>query len=285
VSDEFEAQAPQAPLEIVVVDQHLDAPEAVSPSRAPARALLGIGVPPSIPASNDDVPGAVAVKRSYQRRKPREADLRCRTMVSSIHPVDYDQGRIAFNRSWEIGLGLDTAVTLRPAAFQSMSPEDRDREVRLFLKRIRSFYADNDDMPPLAYLLTREAEYGDADGRSEHVHLLIHTSDPKVKRKLRRYLHRRYSTVEAKVKAASPERVRLPDGRIGDASTYSLKAVSAPYAEAYDLPHRFSGPVYGARVFWSENINPVRPRIRIPRSQSRLKVRSNCSPTSEQATV
>lgn len=282
MSDEFVAQDHQAPLEIVVVDQHLAVPEAAVPSRAPARALLGTSSPSVIPPANDDVPGAVAVKRSYKRHKPQEADLRCRTMVSSIHPEDYDQGRIAFNHSWDIGLGLDTAVTLRPAAFQGLTPEDRDREVRLFLKRIRSFYADNDDMPPLAYLLTREAEYGDADGGSEHVHLLIHTRTPKVKRKLKRYLHRRYSTIEAKVKTASPERVRLPEGQIGDASTYSLKSVSAHYAEANNLPHRFSGPVYGAKVFWSENINPVRPRIRVPRPRTR---KASSSVVIEQAAV
>lgn len=277
------AQGPRAPLEIVVVDQHLAVSEAVAPSRAPALALLGTSSPQIIPPANDDIPGAAAMKRSYKRRKPREADLRCRTMISSIHPVDYDQGRIAFNRSWEIGLGLDTAVTLRPAAFQGMTPEDRDREVRLFLKRIRSFYADNDDMPPLAYLLTREAEYSDASGNSEHVHLLIHTSTQTVKRKLKRYLHRRYSKIEAKVKTASPERVRLPDGQIGDASTYSLKSVSAHYAEANNLPHRFSGPVYGARVFWSENINPVQPRIRIPRSKAKNHI--GRSPVQERPTA
>ncbi len=274
VSDDFEAQGSREPSEIVVSDQYLDAPMAASPSRGRAQAPLGIGSGPTSPASNDDAPGAVAVKRSYQRRKPREADLRCSTMVSSIHPADYDQGRIAFNRSWEIGLGLDTAVTLRPAAFQDMTPEDRNREVRLFLKRIRSFYADNDDMPPLAYLLTREAEYGDVDGGSEHVHLLIHTNTTKARRKLKRYLHRRYSTIEAKVKTASPERVRLPNGQIGDASTYSLKSVAAPYAEANDFPHRFSGPVYGAKVFWSENINPVRPRIRVPRLRTKIRTSS-----------
>lgn len=283
MSDEFEAQRLLTPPEIVVVDQPLAIREASSPSRGRAQALLGKNYPHSPQSDNDDNPGRTEIKRAYRRRKPRETDLRCRTMVSSIHPIDYEQGRIAFNRSWEIGLGLDAAVTLRPAAFQSMTPADRDREVRLFLKRIRSFYADNDDMPPLAYLLTREATFGDEAGASEHVHLLIHTGNGKVKRKLRRYLRQRYSDIEAKVKTATPDRVSLPKGQIGDASTYSLKAVAAPYAKEYNLPHRFSGPIYGARVFWSENINPMRPRIRVPRPKP--KSQTGRSAKTEYATV
>lgn len=272
VSDPIEAQEIPTPSGIALSDEVPAGIEDAFSSRAGAWTPLGISSPQPLQAANDNALGVVAVRRTYQRRKPRKSDLRCRTTLASIHPVDYDQARIAFNRSWGIGLGLDAAVTLRPAVFQTMTFEERDREVRRFLKRIRSFYADNDDMPPLAYLLTREAEYGDVEGCSEHVHLLIHTGTGKVKRKLRRYLLQRYTEIEVKVATASPDRVRLRGGEIGDASTYSLKAVDAAYAKKHELPHRFSGPVYGARVFWSKNLNPARPRIRVPRPKAKGQI-------------
>lgn len=281
MSDEIQAQQLKSQPEIAVTDQSVDALGSRSPSRAGAQAPLGTSYPSRSDTDLASAPDHARIKRKYQRRKPRETDLRCKTMASSIHPVDYEQGRTAFNRSWEIGLGLDTAVTLRPAVFRTMTPEAREQEIRLFLKRIRSFYADNEDMPALAYLLTREAEFNDKDGASEHAHLLIHTGSPEAKRKLKSYLRRRYTAIEAKVKSASPKRVRLANGTFGDASTYSLKAVAAPYAATYEVPHRFSGPVYGARVFWSGNINPVQPRIRVPRatSKNRADQRSKSAPS------
>ncbi|WP_132250475.1 hypothetical protein [Methylobacterium segetis] len=265
MSDASRADEVHHPINIAVEDQHLGRCEVRSPSRAGARAPLGISHFSFPQTANDDLEGSVPVKRTYERHKPREADLRCKTTLTSIHPLDYEQARIAFNRSWEIGLGLDTAVTLRPAAFRTMTPEERDRQTALFLKRTRSFYAANDDMPELAYLMTREADYGDEAGISEHIHLLIHCGTKRGRSRLKSYLHGRYTTIEAKVKVASPDRVRLPGGEIGDASTYSLKAVSARYAHKYGFPHRFSGPVYGARVFWSTNLNPVRPLFRVPK--------------------
>ena len=279
MSDEIQAQEPKSQPKFIVEDQLLDVIGSGAPSRAGAQAHLGTGYPSQSDPSGDTDQTHVRIKKTYQRRKPREADLRCKAMASSIHPIDYEQGRTAFNRSWEIGLGLDTAVTLRPAAFHTMSPEAREQEIRLFLKRIRSFYADNEDMPALAYLLTREAEFSDNEGASEHAHLLIHTGKPEAKRKLKSYLRKRYTAIEAKVKPASPNRVRLADGKFGDASTYSLKAVAAPYAATYELPHRFSGPVYGARVFWSANINPVQPRIRVPRAKSKSRTNQGSKAT------
>lgn len=214
-------------------------------------------------AANDDCEGLVAVKRKNTRRKRWEADLRTNTTTKSICWDDYWEGRKAWRWSWELGLGLDCMVTIRPRIFQTLNEVERYERTQRWMRQMREFYRDNDnDLPPYAYVLSREATA--SDGTGEHIHWLVPTAGRQDL--VETYLKRKFPEKrEVIIEVAYRGSNRLKDGKIGDAATYLLKAACKSARDSRpNTPFRLSGPVYGPRVFWSQNLNPTRPRYRVP---------------------
>lgn len=214
-------------------------------------------------AANDDCEGLVEVKRKNARRKDGGADLRTNTMTRSICWDDYKEGREAWHRSWKVGLGLDCMVTIRPRIFQSLDAVERYKETQHWMRQMREFYRDNDnELPPHAYLLSREATA--SDGTGEHIHWLLPTAGRQDL--VRTYLKRKFPEKrEVVVEIADQLWRRLDNGKMGNASTYLLKAACWSVRKSMpNTPFRLSGPVYGPRALWSTNLNPMRPRYRVP---------------------
>lgn len=89
----------------------------------------------------------------------------------------------------------------------------------------------------------------------EHVHLLVHAEGHRDR--LERML---VKTLKGKgkvdVRRAKQTIVRLRHGRVTDASTYVLKPVNQKVSRFRPYtPHRNSGPIYGARVGCTRNLN------------------------------
>lgn len=259
--------------ENVVQDQSLTA--TVSRGRARERfpGILGphADALPELPqievpqAANDDREGLVAVKRRNTRHKRWDADLRTNTTTKSICWDDYWEGREAWRQSWEIGLGLDCMVTIRPRIFQSIGEIERYERTQHWMRQMREFYRANDnELPPYAYVLSRETTASDSTG--EHIHWLVPTAGRQDLVKV--YLERKFPEQrEVVVEVAHRWSNRLEDGKIGNAATYLLKAACKSVRDwCPNTPFRLSGSVYGPRVFWSKNLNPVRPRYRVPAS-------------------
>jgi hypothetical protein len=154
-------------------------------------------------------------------------------------------------------------VTIRPRIFQSINEIERYERTQHWMRHMREFYRDNDnELPPYAYVLSREATA--ADGTGEHIHWLLPTAGRQ--ELLEAYLERKFPEKrEVRVEVAHRWSIRLEDGKIGNAATYLLKAACKSVRDRNpDTPFRLSGPVYGPRVFWSKNLNPTRPRYRVP---------------------
>lgn len=214
-------------------------------------------------AANDDCEGLVEVKRKNTRSKLGKADLRTNTMTRSICWDDYWEGRAAWHHAWKIGLGLDCMVTIRPRIFQALEAVQRYEQTQAWMRQMRQFYRDNDnELPAYAYLLSREAT--GSDGTGEHIHWLLPTAGRQDLVEM--YLERKLpADREVVVEAAHQWPHILENGKVGNAGTYLLKAACKSVRDRRpNTPFRLSGPVYGQRVFWSTNLNPKRPRYRVP---------------------
>lgn len=214
---------------------------------------------PTQPAINDDAEGRKSRRKRKRRRKAKRDDRRrCRTTMT-IPKKDYEAGMTAWGIARINGRPLDTLITLRPANIDDMTmPERRD----WFMRRIKSlgqWFADNDNRPEFTALWSREARRigtgRSATALGEHIHILVHTGDHRadLERMLRKSLKGR---TEVDVRPATQDVMRLECGWLGDAATYVLKAVNQQVWRTYrTTPHRPSGPIYGARCGWTNNLD------------------------------
>lgn len=261
--------------EIDTLGPHLLDGDAALPSRAHASARVpGILRPhadhlPELAqiqppqAANDDREGLVSVKRKNARHKRWSADLRTNTTTRSICWDDYWEGRDAWHQSWKIGLGLDCMVTIRPRIFQALDEVQRYEQTQRWMRQMREFYRDNDnELPPYAYLLSRESTA--SDGTGEHIHWLLPTAGRQDL--VEKYLKSKFPwNREVVVETAHRWSNYTKGGKIGNAATYLLKAACKSVRDwCPKTPFRLSGPIYGRRVFWSTNLNQTQPRYRVP---------------------
>jgi hypothetical protein len=154
-------------------------------------------------------------------------------------------------------------VTIRPRVFQTIDAVERYERTKRWMRQMRQFYRDNDnELPLFAHLLSRESTA--SDGTGEHIHWLLPTAGRQDL--VKAYLERKFPEErEVVVKAAHQWSNYLDDGKVGNASTYLLKAACKSVRDKNpNTPFRRSGPVYGPRVFWSTNLNLKRPRYRVP---------------------
>ncbi|MBO1023012.1 hypothetical protein IPV08_23945 [Methylobacterium sp. SD274] len=171
-------------------------------------------------------------------------------------------------------------VTIRPIEFEVLTPQQRWKETQRWMRRFREFHRTNDNLPSrYAYMLARESTRDGKIGRGEHVHWLINTNDRLDV--VRGYFKARFTTSDYEIKVDPRDRrlVYLEDGKVGDASTYLMKACHQHvWHRDKTIPHRPSGPVFGPRILWSTNINAIQPLHRIDpktrrdRVEQRLKI-------------
>src|SRR4051794_31186558 len=126
-------------------------------------------------------------------------------------------------------------------------------------------------------MLARESKRDGKVGRGEHVHWLVNTDG--CQDIVERYFEARFteSDYEVDVDLRDQRLVYLRGGKVGDASTYLLKACHQHvWHKNKTIPHRPSGPVYGPRILWSTNINSIQPLHRIdPKTRKDRAVRSS----------
>ncbi|WP_449410485.1 hypothetical protein [Methylobacterium komagatae] len=207
-------------------------------------------------AANDDEEPPVHKRK--RRRKPARDDRRRSRTTLTISKEQYQGGRDAWYGAQIIGLPLDTFVTLRPRIFDEMTPVERHAWTRRRIRSLGQWYADNDDLPPFTALWSREskriAQGGKWTGIGEHIHMLVHagTHRDRLEKMLSKSLKLRG---EVDVRPAKQTITRLRNGWMTDASTYVLKAVNQRvWRSRPSVPHRKSGPIYGARVGWTQNL-------------------------------
>jgi hypothetical protein len=199
-------------------------------------------------------------KRKSRRKARRNDRRRCRATLT-ISKKDYEAGRTAWTIAQMQGRPLDTLVTLRPANIDDMTMSERRDWFMGRLKSLGQWFSDNDNRPPFTALWSREARRigtgREATAPGEHAHILVHAGNHRdaLERMLRKSLKGKN---EVDVRPATQEVLRLECGWLGDASTYVLKAVNQKVWRSHrETPHRPSGPIYGTRCGWTNNIAPA----------------------------
>ncbi|MGC5781763.1 hypothetical protein [Methylobacterium sp. NFXW15] len=263
----------QPVLEILIPDQELGLFQPDRPSRGRARAHLGSYKPQHAdapePANDDTLAEAPSKpKRAWSLRKRESEDLRRRTKTLAITGAVYEQGRQAFGSAEAKGHDLDCLVTIRPAAVDTMSPEEREDLFKKMVHAMRTAFAANENLPEPAYLWSRESKrVGTArkpEGVGEHLHVVV-ASGGRLDL-VEKYFRKHLSGHEVDVRPVDAVTRRLRNGQIGDAGTYLMKAVEPAYWRKFpQTPHRASGPIFGQRVGWSKNLLNEQPVGRKPR--------------------
>lgn len=273
---DFQAQIPldadPTVSQILVEDQALDQNAVQAAPALPSCACISTGHPitsstlpeetqtPLLPAANDDLEKPrKPIRKRPSRRKPKRDDKRRSRTTLTISAKDYDAGMSAWGMAAVIGRPLDTLVTLRPSFIDELT--DCERQV-WFMKRLKSlgqWFADNDNRPEFTALWSREAKRigvgRNVTAAGEHLHLLVHAGDHRsdLERMLRKSLK---GPREVDVRPTTQEVMRLDCGWLGDAGTYVLKAVNQKVWRTYrTTPHRPSGPIFGARCGWTNNLD------------------------------
>lgn len=271
---DFQAQL-QFPAELMaqpipLADQLLATQTMIAPSRTSAHTRISIPTDtpsspkkkraktPALKATNDDRRPPNKRKKRPSRRKPKRNDKRRNRRSMVISKKDYEGGMHAFGRAFLKNLQLDTMVTLRPADFDHLNPDERHAWCMRRIKALGQWFSDNDNRPEFAALWSREAKKVVDDQKvtaeGEHMHILVHAGENRadLERMLRKSLKGRN---EVDVRPATQEVMRLDCGWFGDAATYVLKAVSQQVWKAHrTIPHRPSGPIWGTRCGWTNNI-------------------------------
>ena len=222
----------------------------------PCSSLGGHDNPLGTAANDDEAP---PLRKRKQRRKPARDDRRRSRTTLTISKEQYQGGRNAWYTAQIIGLPLDALVTLRPRIFDEMTPVERHAWTRRRIRSLGQWYADNDDLPPFTALWSRESKRVAFEGKwmaiGEHIHMLVHAGPhrDRLKRMLGKGLKMKG---EVDVRPAKQTITRLHNGWMTDASTYVLKAVNQRvWRSRPSVPHRESGPIYGVRVGWTQNLN------------------------------
>lgn len=264
----------QPVLKILISDQELGLFQPDRPSRGRARAHLGTSenqhtAAPEPANSNDLDAGYPKPKRAWTLRKRERDDLRRRTTSLAITGAVYEQGRQAFGNAEAKGHDLDALVTIRPAAVDAISPEEREDLFKRMIHAMRTAFAVNENLPEPAYVWSRESKRiggteRKPEGVGEHLHVVVATGGRLDL--VERYFRKHLSGHEVDVRPVDAVTRRLRNGQMGDAGTYILKAVEPAYWRAYpQTPHRASGPIFGQRVGWSLNLLNEQPVGRKPR--------------------
>ena len=153
-----------------------------------------------------------------------------------------------------LGRPLNLFISVKPTEMDEMPAEDRPRYWQQLICAIGQPLR-NAGLS-VTHLWSRESCRLFNDGRSEHLHLLIHIPNRKMRRKIEAYLNTRFKQAgDVDIRPASTAAKRTSNGRYHCIVTYVLKNMSPSVARGTSMSYRPGGPILGKRCGCSRDID------------------------------
>lgn len=205
----------------------------------------------SDPAEPSPEPAPSPGRGPYQRRTRRRDDRRCRRTSRTLTVDETSKIHRAKKHAEDIGFPLNWFMTIRPAANDNLTPEERQESFKATLKHLDQ-HCRNHGFPFRAAWV-RESK-ADTNGLGEHAHIALHL--PKGEEQaLEAAMRRRFEQPHEVDLRRTSQAIRA--SRRGEALSFASYMTKAkPTHLRRNATFRRSGPILGARAGVTRNLGP-----------------------------